>query len=176
MRNGEVSYWWQARGIPPRRPALPGGTEADVCVVGAGYTGLWTAYYLLGLDPSLRVVVVEAQIAGFGASGRNGGWCSALFPASASALARTHGREAALDLRRAMNATVTEVGRVAAAEGIDCHFEAGGTLRLARTPVQLVRARAEAADDAAFGGVDGVEFLDAEAAYRRAGATDVLGG
>ena len=46
MRNGKVSYWWQARGVPSRRPPLPGGTDADVCIVGAGYTGLWTAYYL----------------------------------------------------------------------------------------------------------------------------------
>jgi hypothetical protein len=44
LRNGEVSYWWQARGVPPRRPALPGAAEADVCIVGAGLTGLWTAY------------------------------------------------------------------------------------------------------------------------------------
>lgn len=157
------------------RPSLDGDLEADVCVVGAGYTGLWTAYYLLGLDPTLRVVVVEAQIAGFGASGRNGGWCSALFPASATALARRHGRPAALDLRRAMNSTVAEVGRVVAAEGIDCHFAPGGTLLLARTPVQLRRARAAVAEDAEFGGVDGVEWLDAHEASRRAGATDVLG-
>ena len=77
MRNGEVSYWWQARGIPPRRPSLPGGTEADVCIVGAGYTGLWTAYYLKRADPGLRIVVLEASFAGFGASGRNGGWVTA---------------------------------------------------------------------------------------------------
>src|ERR1700760_1874747 len=74
MRNGGVSYWWQARGIPPRRPSLPGSTEADVCIVGAGYTGLWTAYYLSRADPALRIVVLEASFAGYGASGRNGGW------------------------------------------------------------------------------------------------------
>ena len=51
MRNGEVSYWWQAHGIPPRRPSLPGSAEADVCIVGAGYTGLWTAYYSSGPTP-----------------------------------------------------------------------------------------------------------------------------
>ena len=71
MRNGEVSYWWQRHGIPPRRPSLPGGTDADVCIVGGGYTGLWTAYYLKRADPALRIVVLEASFAGFGASGRN---------------------------------------------------------------------------------------------------------
>jgi glycine/D-amino acid oxidase-like deaminating enzyme len=159
-----------------RRPPLAGSTDADVCVVGAGYTGLWTAYYLLGHDPSLRVVVVEAELAGFGASGRNGGWCSALFPASTSALARSHGRAAAIALRRELTATVAEVGRVAAAEGIDCHFAPGGTVRLARTPLQLGRARAEAAEDAAFDHVDGVELLTAAAAREHVGATAVLGG
>ena len=158
------------------RDPLAGSTAVDVCVVGAGYTGLWTAYYLLRQEPTLRVLVVEARIAGFGASGRNGGWCSALFPASTSALARSHGREAALALRRAMNATPEEIGRVAAAEGIDCDFTLGGTVRLARTPVQLRRARAEAAEDAAFDHVDGVRLLDADTARAHVGATDVLGG
>jgi glycine/D-amino acid oxidase-like deaminating enzyme len=93
------------------RPALDGDTEADVAVVGAGYTGLWTAYHLLRGDPSLRVVVVEREVAGFGASGRNGGWCSALFPASPVGLARRHGRAAALAMGAAMRDTVDEVGK-----------------------------------------------------------------
>src|SRR4051812_32039180 len=158
------------------RPPLTGDTEADVCIVGAGYTGLWTAYYLLERDPGLRVVLVEAQIAGFGASGRNGGWCSALFPASTAALARDHGRDAAIALRRAMTATVAEIGRVAEVEGIDCHWALGGSVRLARTPVQLRRAEAEVREDAEFDGVDGVRLLDAADTYRHAGATRVLGG
>ncbi len=158
------------------RPALAGDTDAEVCIVGAGFTGLWAAYYLLTARPELRVVVVEAELAGFGASGRNGGWCSALFPASASALARRHGRDAALAMRRAMQAAVAEVGRVAAAEAIDCHWAQGGTVSLARTGVQLARARAEVDEDARFGGVDGVELLSAAQARERVGATDVLGG
>jgi glycine/D-amino acid oxidase-like deaminating enzyme len=184
IKNGrfaELSLWHEQvveRGLDDLapRPSLTGGTDVDVCIVGAGYTGLWTAYYLLGAEPTLRVLVVEAEIAGFGASGRNGGWCSALFPASTSALARSHGRDAALALRRAMNDTVPEVGRVAAAEGIDCDFVAGGAVRLARTPVQLRRAWAEAEEDVAFGGVDGVRLLSAAEARSHVGATDVLGG
>ena len=82
MHNGEVSYWWRARGIPPQRPSLPGSTEADVCIVGAGYTGLWTAYYLNRADPALRIVVLEKSFAGYGASGRNGGWVTAGLPRS----------------------------------------------------------------------------------------------
>src|SRR5215470_8556867 len=92
-----------------QRPGLDGDADADVCIVGAGFTGLWTAYYLLAADPSLRVIVAEKEIAGFGASGRNGGWCSALFPKSSSSLERQHGREAAVAMRRAMVGTVDEV-------------------------------------------------------------------
>jgi glycine/D-amino acid oxidase-like deaminating enzyme len=158
------------------RPALDGDTQVDVCIVGGGYTGLWTAYYLLRDDPSLSVLVVEAEIAGFGASGRNGGWCSALFPPSTTALARRHGRDAALAMRRAMNATVAEVGRVAADENIDCHWAPGGNVRLARTPVQLRRARAEVDQDARFDGVDDVHLLGAAQARELVGATGVLGG
>jgi glycine/D-amino acid oxidase-like deaminating enzyme len=157
------------------RPGLDGDLDVDVCVVGAGFTGLWTAYALLEADPAMRVAVVEAEIAGFGASGRNGGWCSALFPASAAAIARRHGREAALALRRAMNATVTEVGRVVDAEGIDAHWRRGGTVVVARTPVQLERARAAVAADAAFDGVDGLRLLGADEARARIGASRVLG-
>jgi len=157
------------------RPPLDGDIEADVCIVGAGYTGLWTAHSLLVADPGLRIVVLEAEIAGFGASGRNGGWCSALFPASATELASRHGREAAVALRRAMNATVAEVGRTVAAEGIEAHWRQGGTVVLARTPVQLARARAAVAADAAFDGVDGMVLLDAGEASRRVGADGVLG-
>ena len=102
--------------------------------MGAGLTGLWTAYELLRRDSALRVVIVEAEIAGFGASGRNGGWCSALFAGSRAATAKTHGRDAAVAFQRAMFATVDEVGRVLEAEGIDAHFEKGGTLELATAP------------------------------------------
>ena len=112
------------------RPPLDGDTAADVAVVGAGYTGLWTAYYLLRGDPSLRVVVVEREIAGFGASGRNGGWCSALLPASADELARRHGPAAADAMRAAMRDTVDEVGKAVAEEGIDCDWVKGGTVTL----------------------------------------------
>src|SRR4051812_14397632 len=103
------------------RPALDRDLDVDVAIVGAGYTGLWTAYYLARADPTLRVAVVEAQVAGFGASGRNGGWCSALFASAHERVAQVSSRAGAVDLQRALFATVDEVGRVAAAEGIDAH-------------------------------------------------------
>jgi glycine/D-amino acid oxidase-like deaminating enzyme len=82
------------------RPSLPGDVRADVAIVGAGYTGLWTAYYLTALAPGIRVAIVEAEIAGFGASGRNGGWCLGTLAGMESVLADPAQREAAIRLVR----------------------------------------------------------------------------
>ncbi|WP_131824210.1 FAD-dependent oxidoreductase, partial [Mycobacteroides abscessus] len=114
-------------------------------------TGLWTAWYLHQADPRLQIVVVEREIAGFGASGRNGGWCSALFPRSAASVAREHGRDAALALRAAMRDTVDEVGRAASEAGVDCDFVKGGTVLYARSAVQERAARDEVAASAEWG-------------------------
>jgi glycine/D-amino acid oxidase-like deaminating enzyme len=145
--------------LEPRAP-LAGDATVDVAIVGAGLTGLWTAFYLQERDPSLRIALLEKEIAGFGASGRNGGWCSALFPRSTSSLEKAHGREAAVALRRAMIDTVDEVGRVTAAEGIDCDFAKGGTIAFVRSAVQQRAADAELAEVEHYG-VDSLERRDA---------------
>src|ERR1700746_3405609 len=107
MRNGQVSYWWQAPGRPARRHSLPGGVDADVCIVGAGYSGLWTAYYLKRADPGLRIVMLEAAFAGYGASGRNGGWVTAGLPGSrARYAAPPQGRNGVRELERQLRGTV----------------------------------------------------------------------
>ena len=173
-----LSFWHDT--VPgPLTPGerLPGDREADVAIAGAGFTGLWTAYYLARADPRLRVVICEREIAGYGASGRNGGWCSALFPASLGKLERMAGRSAAIAMYRAMQQTVDEVGRVAAAESIDCHWAKGGTVELARSPAQLQRARQEVAEAASYGfGEADLRLLTAGQATELAGATGVLGG
>ncbi|MEV8508387.1 FAD-binding oxidoreductase [Actinoplanes sp. NPDC051475] len=158
------SFWLGSLGPLTRRAPLPGDTTADVAIVGGGYTGLWTAYYLAVAAPHLRIVVLEAEYCGFGASGRNGGWCSGLFPVGSDRLARRYGAGPAEALHRHLVDTVDEVGRVAAAEGIDCHYAKGGTVTLARSRAQL--RRAEASPD----------FIDADTAAKICGATDVLGG
>jgi glycine/D-amino acid oxidase-like deaminating enzyme len=158
------------------RPALPGDTDADVVVVGAGFTGLWTAYYLLRADPTLRVVLLEAETAGFGASGRNGGWCSALFAASRPALARASSREGALAMDAAMRATVDEVGRVLVEEGIDADWAKGGTLSVATRPEHVARLRASVAEERSWGATDeDVRWLDAEEAASRVRTAPCLG-
>lgn len=128
---GGPSFWFgDLGGTPARRPRLPGPLDCDVAIVGAGYTGLWTAYYLKRADPGLHVVVLEREFAGYGASGRNGGWV-------AGAVAGVHDDATVA----AITATVDEVGRVCAAEGIECAFHKGGALAVATGPTQLERLR-----------------------------------
>ena len=173
-----LSFWHDTAGddFSPR-PALPGPASYDVVVVGAGLTGLWSAYYLKKADPTLRVAVLEQEVAGFGASGRNGGWCSALFPTSWDKLARRNGPEGALRLHRAMQETVREVGRVAEAEGIDAHYHRGGTVSLAHGKVQLERMTADVRTDHARGFTeDDSRLLSAAEARAMLGSETAIGG
>ena len=149
-RNGGVSFWYRQVGIPPARPPLAGDREADVCIAGAGFTGLWTAYYLKRARPDLEIVVIEREFAGFGASGRNGGWVSDHFAGSREAMARSHGRDAVSVLQREMYATVDEVLSACGAEGIDADLVKHGMLSVARTPAQEARLRASLAQDQAW--------------------------
>jgi glycine/D-amino acid oxidase-like deaminating enzyme len=157
------------------RPRYEGSSDVDVAIIGGGFTGLWTAYYLSRLDPALSIALLEAEIAGFGASGRNGGWASALFAASHKSVEAAGGRAAAVAQQVAMNETVDEIGRVAEVEQIDCHYSKGGTLSLARTSAQLARLEAHLEDEKAWGTCD-YEYLDASVARARLGAVGVLGG
>ena len=131
MINGEVSFWWNEIGRPAPRAPLPGSTRADVCIVGAGYTGLWTAYYLKKAAPQLRIVILEQRFAGYGASGRNGGWLTNAITGGREQYVKSHGREAAERFQTRMNETVDEVIRVAAAEGIDADIVKGGEFTVA---------------------------------------------
>ncbi|QEO16033.1 FAD-dependent oxidoreductase [Agromyces intestinalis] len=172
-----ASFWLDslaASGADTLRPrtALTANAWFDVCLIGGGLTALWTAYTLKRADPDLRIAVLEREIAGFGASGRNGGWCSALFPRSAASLERTHGRDAAIAMRRAMVDTVDEVGRVTAAEGIDCDFVRGGTVVFARSGAQRRAAQADV-DEAASFGVDRLEYWDEHTVAARFGVSGV---
>ncbi len=172
-----LSLWWEAVPAPlPPRPALTQDLQVDVCIVGAGFTGLWTAHSLALADPALRIAVVEREVAGFGASGRNGGWCSALFATSDAALARLHGLEAMRAMRRAMQETIGVVGETAAGEGIECHFAKGGSVDLVRSEAQRVRALAAVDDARELGfGEDDVRWLGPDEARELIGADGILG-
>lgn len=162
-----VSYWLETAGDLTPRPALEGSVTADVAILGAGFTGLWTAWYLLAREPSLRVVLCEAEVAGYGASGRNGAWCSAGLGVTPAELARRYGSGAARDTVLAMRDTVDEIGRVLAAEGIDAGYRRGGLLRIARGPHELPAVGRAMAGLEALGLGEGCEVLDAAALERR---------
>jgi glycine/D-amino acid oxidase-like deaminating enzyme len=127
------------------RPALDGDCDVDVAIVGAGLTGLWTAYSLLQQQPDLSVLLLEREIAGFGASGRNGGWCSDLFPVSWERLERECGKPAARAMHRAMVDGIGDVAATLERESIDADMLRGGQLSIARTPLQETELRASVA-------------------------------
>ncbi len=168
MRTGEVGFWWRSIGgpPPPRAPLQESLLEADVAIVGAGYTGLWSAYYLKRAAPSLRIVVLEREFAGFGASGRNGGWVSGFFSGPPRVYERRGASYAAL--QRAMFATVLEVERVLAEQQIEADFCRGGHLGVAVGSAQLQRVRGEVleARDHGFDEHDLRELSAAELAAR----------
>ncbi|MFF2493555.1 NAD(P)/FAD-dependent oxidoreductase [Agromyces sp. NPDC058064] len=173
--NGGVSFWLQQVGVPTPRPALPGDLDVDVAIVGGGYTGLWAAYYLKRDQPDLRVAVLERRFAGYGASGRNGGWLTNSVTGGRAQYVKTHGREAAIAQQRALNATVDEVIAIAAAEGIDADIRKGGEFEVALNPAQLARLTAAAASEQSWPATD-VEVLDAKAAAARINVAGVQGG
>ena len=145
MTHGDARYrtrslWLdQLPGSLTPRAGLAGDTDADVAIVGGGFTGLWAAYYLKRAQPDLRLVVVEREIAGFGASGRNGGWVAGGLAGVASAYGLAAGSEPALSAVRATNEAVDEVGRVVEAEGIACDYLKAGRLVVATTKPQWRR-------------------------------------
>ena len=173
-----LSLWHETCGDDWRpRDGLNGDTVVDVAIVGAGYTGLWTAYWLTELAPGTRIAIVEQEVAGFGASGRNGGFCSALFPTSLRRLAKGSSREAAVALQRTMNDAVGHIGEVVKREGIDCDFEHGGYLSVARNQAQLARVRSSVADLRSWGfGAEHVCELSATEVAERVRMSDALGG
>lgn len=173
--NGEVSFWWSDLGGPGEpRPPLDGSRRADVCIVGAGYTGLWTAYYAKRADPTLDIVVLESRFAGYGASGRNGGWLTHDITGR-DTYVRSHGRDAVNAFQRAMDASVDEVVRVAAVEGIDADIHKGGELTVATNPAQLGRLVA-AARAAQTWASDDSQLLDAAETAARIRVEGTLAG
>ncbi|MFM8957458.1 MAG: FAD-dependent oxidoreductase [Actinomycetota bacterium] len=140
----ETHAGWQVR-------HAPSSLEVDVAIVGGGLSGLWTAYYLSSLLPSARIAVVEARRVGFGASGRNGGWCSGFFPLTPSELGEQFGAQAGLAAYHESFRTLDEIERVLTAERIDCAWHRGGTIQSASTVLQAERLQALVAAQHAAG-------------------------
>ena len=149
-------------------PAVSSSKSFDVVIVGAGYSGLWTAHHLLNLNPSLSIAILDARQPGFGASGRNGGWCSAFSPMSLEAVAAQSDRQGAIDLQNALVAAVDEIGAHIASSNIDCGWHKGGTLSFASNHLQLQRIEEAIKMSRKFGFDDSfVDYLSPEEAEAR---------
>jgi len=172
-----LSYWLEEcpESLDPR-PALEGDEVVDVAIVGAGYTALWIAYYLQSQQPGIRVAILEAEIAGFGASGRNGGWCLGGVAGIDSYFKDEAKRAGGIALLRSICDTVDEVGRVTRAEGIDCHFKKGGMITVASTPYELDELKAYAAQMKELGFGDDFYWLDPTASDVHMRSRGSLGG
>jgi glycine/D-amino acid oxidase-like deaminating enzyme len=175
---GSLSLWHDLllEPIVPRAP-LTGHHDFDVAIVGGGYTGLWTAYYLAKADSRLRVCLLEKEFCGFGASGRNGGWCSAHFPAPLARIAASSGRAAAVAQIRELFSTIDEIARVIDEEGIEASWHKGGTLRVGVNAAQVENLRRKLADQRAWGfGEDDCRWLSAAEAKARVNVEAALAG
>ncbi|WP_135447361.1 NAD(P)/FAD-dependent oxidoreductase [Tabrizicola caldifontis] len=161
MKVGDISFWYADIGLPYRRASLSGDTTADVAIIGAGYTGLWTAYYLKKIQPALDVLVIEKEFAGFGASGRNGGWLTGGFAWNHRRYLEGSSEHQVRAMVEAMNGTVDEVIRVAEAEGIDADIHRTDELMVATKPAQVARMQAEVAHRRHWGEEDRVFQMNA---------------
>jgi len=156
------SLWWSSleHAVTPRA-ALGQHLDVDVAIVGGGFTGLWTARGLLRRDPTLRVAVLEKEVCGFGASGRNGGWASGLFPMSNASVIRRYGRESFEHQRHVLQDAVVELGSSTRDDGIDARYEHGGTMTFARSELQVTRLHEEIASARDIGiGPDDLSWVD----------------
>ena len=173
---------WLDRLDPPigRRPGLdarPEAADADVAIIGGGFSGLWTAYYLVRADPSMRITVIERQFCGFGASGRNGGWAVGELAGPLEWYARRSTQAEAMRLARAAFDAVDEIGRFSETEAVDCHYAKGGTIRVARNRPQAMRQRDEIAHHRSWGFTDEeIRLLTADEATEHIGASRVQSG
>jgi glycine/D-amino acid oxidase-like deaminating enzyme len=166
-------YWLDQPGAPEPLPALAGQVTADLAVVGGGFSGLWTALLARERDPSRDVVVLEARTAGWAASGRNGGFCSAsLTHGLGNGLARFSSEIARLERMGAEN--LREIGEAVAKHGIDCDFSPAGELSVATAAWQLDDLREEAEAARALG--HDVRLLDAAEVRRELDSPTFLGG
>ena len=173
----DLSLWWDELGEPTPRASLNGDLDVDIAIVGGGFTGLWTARSLKEIDRDLRIAIIEKEVCGFGASGRNGGWASALFAASDAKIARESGAAQAHAMRQAMNESIGAIERATREDGIECHFARGGTIVMARNDAQVSRSHDEILEARSLGfDEETIRWLDAKDTAKILRARNVMGG
>lgn len=155
----EKSYWLASSPYEESAP-LDSSTKVDVAIVGGGFCGLSTAYYLKRADPSLRVAVLEDKVVGYGASGRNAGFAMTLLDASHRHLLHNYGEARARAAYQALVRSVRHIGEWAKEHDVDCEYEENGLLLVATNPGQERRVRGDFEAAERLGA--GVRFLGRE--------------
>ncbi len=169
------NLWDESRERRPVAPALSSDISVDVAVIGAGYTGLAAAYHLKCAEPALEVAVLEAETCGFGASGRNAGFVMTLFGASLGQMVAQHGKARMHAAHEFMQGAIDALAATIAGHKLDCDFERSGFLKVATAPAYVARIRKEIATVESMG-VEGFEWLDADAVRERVNSPTFLGG
>ena len=136
------SLWQGKQNITYRKP-ISKNDSFDVVVIGAGFTGLWSAFHLKQFQPNLKIAILEKEYVGFGASGRNGGWASAEYPTSSNRLIKENGLKSYKNLRTAITKSIDEIGEIAKSNNWQIDYAKGGALVFARGNAQLSRISKE---------------------------------
>lgn len=169
--------WWDDIEVGPSRQPLTQDIEVDVLVVGAGFTGLWAAFYLREADPSLTIAIAERDHVGFGASGRNGGFCYDGFASGPDRMETMSDLETARRWAAALRDAVGAIGDVAKNNEIECDYELAGTIEFCRNGGQLARAREDVEMSRRYGwGPDDLRMLGVEESLEIGRAANVHGG
>jgi glycine/D-amino acid oxidase-like deaminating enzyme len=161
-----TGWWLEEAGEPLPQPPLEGTVDADVVIVGGGYTGMWTAWHLLEREPEARVALLEAGLCGHGPSGRNGGFCESLW-LRASALRERFGDPAARELLEASSETVGAIGAWCRDNDVDAWFDQSGYMCVSTAPAFDGIGRAAVAAAGALGAPERVVELDEPAVRAR---------
>jgi glycine/D-amino acid oxidase-like deaminating enzyme len=159
----------------PACPSLGGTVKADVCVVGGGFLGMWAALETIEQAPDAKVVLIEAEGCGFGASGRNGGWVTSWHDELDDLVAR-FGVDRARWLAERSTWAIDRIVEVCAGEGIDCHLRRAGGFWCATAPAQMGAWEGAIAAGARVNRPGFVERADATDIHARTGSPVILGG
>ncbi|MEK8174730.1 FAD-binding oxidoreductase [Streptomyces sp. M19] len=176
MKDYKNVVYWQETEPVERRPALRENLDCDVCIVGGGYTGLWTAYFLKEAEPALDIRVVEAKYSGYGASGRADGFATPTIGKDIQALVRQFGTQRALEASQAVGRSILEIGRFARRNKVDAEYEANDYLMVATDQAQLRRLEADRDLAVQLGGAAPPEILSREDAQSVIGSPAVVAG
>ena len=166
MKHSAQGWWLEEAGAPEPRPPLEGSYDADVAILGGGYTGLWTAWHLLAAEPQARVAVLEADLCGHGPSGRNGGFCESLWLRLPALRARL-GDAGARAVADASSESVAAIGAWCRDERVDAWFDQSGYVLAFTAEAHEATGSEAVAAAAAVGAPDRVAALDAAAVRAR---------